>query len=301
MLMDQLHLMTVFVAVAEAEGFSSGARKLGMSPPAVTRAIAALENQLGVKLLNRTTRYVRTTEAGERYLTDAKRILQEVQVANEGAAGINAEPRGDLAVTAPVLFGQMFVMPGIVDYLKRYPDTRVEAVLLDRVVKLLEEGLDVGVRIGELPDSSMRALKVGKVRLILCASPEYLQQAGIPQTPSDLTEHEIIFSQAINNDTDWKFENQGEQEHVKLSPRLKVTTNDAAITAARKGFGITRLLSYQVAPFLASGELKIILENYEPAAKPIHIVHRESHLSSTKVRAFIDLMAERLRNDSALN
>ena len=173
--MDRLHLMTVFVAVAEEEGFAAGARRLHLSPPAVTRAVASLETRLGVKLLNRTTRYVRTTEAGQRYLEDARRILAEVDAADEAAAGINAEPRGHLAVTAPVLFGRMFVMPGIVDYLKRYPDTEVSAMFLDRIVNLLEEGLDVGVRIGELPDSSMRALRVGSVRLVLCASPHYLQ------------------------------------------------------------------------------------------------------------------------------
>ncbi len=149
--------MTVFVAVAEEQGFAAGARRLRMSPPAVTRAIAALEDRLGVKLLNRTTRYVRATDVGERYLDDARRVLAQVDAADEAATGINAEPRGHLAVTAPVLFGRMFVIPGIVDYLERYPGTAVSAVFLDRVVNLLEEGMDVGVRIGELPDSSMRA------------------------------------------------------------------------------------------------------------------------------------------------
>ncbi|MEI7995874.1 MAG: LysR family transcriptional regulator [Methylococcaceae bacterium] len=158
--MNRLHLMTVFVAVAEEESFAGGARRLEMSPPAVTRAIAALEDRLGVKLLTRTTRYVRVTDAGNRYLDDARRIIGEMDEADEAAAGINAEPRGHLAVTAPVLFGRMFVIPGIVDYLQRYPDMEVSAVFIDRVVNLLEEGFDVGVRIGELPDSSMRAIRV---------------------------------------------------------------------------------------------------------------------------------------------
>jgi len=307
--MDRLHLMTVYVAVAEAEGFAAGARRLGMSPPAVTRAVAALEDDLGVKLLNRTTRYVRATEAGLRYLEDARRIIAQVQEANEAAAGINAEPRGHLAITAPVMFGQMYVMPGIVDYLQRYPDTEVDAVFLDRVVNLLEEGLDVGVRIGELPDSSMRALRVGTVRLILVASPDYLQRSGIPQQPEDIHQHTIISSRAGNITQDWHFENANSeagskdsgQRVIRLKPRLAVTTNEAAIEAALTGFGITRLLSYQVADYLASGELKIVLENFEPPPRPVHIVHREGRLASTKVRAFIDLMAERLRNDKALN
>ncbi|WOH38932.1 LysR family transcriptional regulator [Thalassotalea fonticola] len=299
--MDNLHLMNVYVAVAEEQGFAAGARRLAMSPPAVTRAVAALEEKLGVKLLSRTTRYVRTTDAGARYLVDAKRILNDVQMANEAATGINAAPTGHLAVTAPVMFGRMFVMPGIIDYLNQYPNTEVDAIFLDRVVNLLEEGLDVGVRIGELPDSSMRALRVGTVRLILCAAPDYLSKHGIPQQPADLTQHTIISSRAMNNSNDWRFEAKAKKYTVNINPRITVTNNDAAIEAALSGFGITRLLSYQVAPFLASGQLKIVLQDYEPSAKPVHIVHRESHLTTAKVRAFIDLMAERLRNDPALN
>lgn len=158
--MDRFQLMTVFVAVAEEEGFAAGARRLRLSPPAVTRAVAMLEERLGVKLLDRTTRYVRATDAGLRYLEEARRILADVETVEESLAGGNAEPRGRLTVTAPVLFGRMFVMPGIVDYLERYPRTEVSAVLLDRSVNLLEEGIDVGVRIGELADSTMRALRV---------------------------------------------------------------------------------------------------------------------------------------------
>ena len=196
--------MNVFVAVAEEEGFAAAARRLRMSPPAVTRAVAALEERLGVKLFKRTTRHVRTTEAGQRYFEDARRILAEADAADEAAAGINAEPRGRLAVTAPVLFGRMFVMPGIVDYLSRYPDTEVSAVFLDRVVNLLEEGVDVGVRIGELADSSMRALLVGSVRLVLCASPKYLQRRGAPRAPQALLEHSIIASSAGSGALDWR-------------------------------------------------------------------------------------------------
>ncbi len=298
--MNHLHLMNVYVSVAEEEGFASAARKLGMSPPAVTRAVAALEKNLGVKLLNRTTRYVRATEAGLRYLEDARRILMQVQIANATAAGINAEPRGHLAITAPAMFGRMFVMPGIVDYLQQYPETQVDAVFLDRVVNLLEEGLDVGIRIGKLPDSSMHALRVGSVRHILCASPDYLQQNGIPQQPEDLLQHTIITSKAANITMDWNFENTNSNRPIRIRPRLSVTSNAAAIEAAKANFGITRLLSYQVAPCLASGELKIILENFEPPPLPISIVHREGRLASTKVRAFIDLLAEHLRKNKAL-
>lgn len=299
--MDRLHSMNVYVAVAEEQGFAAAARRLGMSPPAVTRAIATLEESLGVKLLNRTTRYVRTTEAGARYLDDARRILADVDAADEAAAGINAEPRGHLAITAPVLFGQKYVMPGIVDYLQRYPNTEVDAVFLDRVVNLVEEGLDVGVRIGPLPDSSMRALRVGSVRIMVCASPAYIKRSGMLLQPEDISAHTVVASSAGSLSRDWRFESAGTTRTVRIRPRLTVTTNDAAIKAAVEGFGITRLLSYQVAEYLASGELMVVLEKFEPPALPVHIVHREGRLASTKVRAFIDLMVERLRNDSALN
>jgi len=299
--MDRFHLMSVFVAVAETEGFAAGARRLQMSPPAVTRAIATLEEQLGIKLFNRTTRYVRTTEAGQRYLTDARRILADLEAADEAAAGINAEPRGHLTITAPVMFGRMHVMPGIIDYLERYPDTEVSCVLLDRVVNLLEEGIDVGIRIGELPDSSMQALRVGSVRMALCASPDYLARNGTPLHPKDLLQHSIIASSAGANTADWRF-HQGKDEFTqRLQPRLSVTTNDAAITAAVQGLGITRLLSYQIAPQIADHTLQPVLEDFEAPALPIHIVHREGRYSSTRVRSFIDLLAERLRANQTIS
>lgn len=299
--MDRLHLMTVFVAVAEEESFAGGARRLGMSPPAVTRAIAALEERLAVKLLNRTTRFVRATDAGQRYLEDARRIIAEVDDADEAAAGVHAEPRGHLAVTAPALFGKMYVLPGIVDYLQRYPAMEVSALFLDRVVNLLEEGLDVGVRIGELPDSTLRALRVGKVRRVVCASPDYLDRHGIPQTPAELSDHAIISASAVSPTVDWKFGQGSKSTTFRVKPRLCLTTNDAAIEAAVQGFGITRLLSYQIAPYLASGQLQTFLNNYESEPMPVHVLHREGRHAAGKVRTFIDLMVARLRNDRNLN
>ncbi|GAB3256185.1 LysR family transcriptional regulator [Chitinimonas naiadis] len=299
--MDRLHLMAVFVAVGEEESFSAGARRMGMSPPAVTRAISALEDKLGVKLLLRTTRYVRVTEAGQRYLDDARRILEEVDVADEAAAGINAAPRGHLTVTAPVLFGKMFVMPGILEYLNRNPDADVSALFLDRVVNLLEEGVDVAVRIGPLPDSSMRAIRVGQVRRILCASPGYLDRHGEPRTPEELIGRTIIAASSVSPTVEWKFGPEQSPCVIKLKPRLTVTSNDAAIDAASSGMGVTRLMSYQIGPQLEAGRLKIVLSEYENAPLPIHIVHRESKYGSAKVRSFIDLMADRLRADKHLN
>ena len=295
--MDRFHLMTVFVAVAEQQGFAAAARKLHMSPPAVTRAIAALEDRLGVKLLNRTTRYVRATESGQRYLDDAKRILTAADLADEAAAGINADPRGFLSVTAPVLFGRMFVMPGIIEYLERYPGTEVSALLLDRNINLLEEGIDIGIRIGDLPDSTMRAIRVGSIRLILCASPSYLEKHGTPEQLNDLRDHSIIASSAGNSTFDWRFGHKS----VQVKPRLSVNTNDAAMEAAIMGLGITRLLSYQIEPQLKSGKLHTILPDEQAPELPINIVHREGRYASAKVRSFVDLMAERLKSDPALH
>ena len=299
--MDRFQLLSVYVAVAEEQGFAAAARRLSMSPPAVTRCVAALEEHLGVKLLQRSTRHVRVTEAGIRYLEDAKRILQDIEDADDNAAGINAAPKGRLNITAPVLFGRKYVMPGVVDYLNQYPDTEVSVMFVDRVVNLLEEGMDVGIRIGRLPDSSMRALRVGAVRIILCASPGYLKKHGIPRDPDDLKQHRMIASRAGNLVTDLRFRTKNRERQISIKARLNTNTNDAAIEAALRSYGITRLLSYQIADHLAQGTLKTVLDDWQPEPLPIHILHREGRHAASHVRAFIDLIAERLRADTALN
>lgn len=298
--MDQIHLMKVFVAVGELESFAAAARRLAISPAAVTRAVTALEEQLGVKLLLRTTRSVRLTEAGGRYLQDTRHILASIIEANEAAAGINAAPKGDLAVTAPILFGKKFVMPCIVRYLQQYPEVDVSAFFLDRVVNLVEEGMDVAVRIGQLPDSGLKALRVGKMRRLLCASPEYLERHGTPRHPSELQKHEVIAAGTLSPRTDWRFGAIDDPTLIRMKPRLTVTSNDAAIAAASAGLGIARLLSYQVADEVAAGRLQVILAEYEEAPWPIHILHRESKYGSTKVRTFIDMLAEHLRSQAHL-
>lgn len=299
--MDRLHLMTVFVAVAEEESFAGGSRRLAMSPPAVTRCIAALEARLGVKLLDRTTRYVRVTEAGQRYLDDARRIIAEVDEADDAVVGINATPKGHLTLTAPVLFGRMYVTPLVVDYLNRYPQMDVSALYLDRVVNMMEEGIDVGIRIGELPDSSMKALRVGYVRRVLCASPRYLSQKGAPQTPQELLQHTIISASSISPSVEWKFHQHNTPSAVRIKPRLTVTTNDAAIEAASTGFGITRLMSYQIMPQLANQQLQIVLSDYELPPLPVHVIHREGLHKSARVRTLVDLMVEGLRAQLAVD
>jgi DNA-binding transcriptional LysR family regulator len=293
--------MAVFVAVADTGSFAEAARRLGSSPPAVTRAVIALEGHLGMRLLNRTTRTVRLTEAGMRYLEDARRILGEIDEMEEAAAGINAEPRGRLSVTAPVLFGKMFVVPIIVDFLQAHRQVEVSGLFLDRVVNLVEEGLDVAVRIGHLPSSTMLALKVGQVNSVLCAAPDYLARHGTPQAPADLAAHTIIASTRTTPTNEWRFPSEKETLAVRVQPRLTVSSNDAAIEAALAGFGIVRLLSYQVAPQLATGRLVRLLAGYETAPLPVHVVHREDRRSAGKVRAFVDFTSARLRADAFLN
>ncbi|MCJ8318120.1 MAG: LysR family transcriptional regulator [Colwellia sp.] len=300
-MLGKIELMTIFVAVAEEQGFAAASRRLNISPPKVTRAVAMLEEHLSVKLLTRTTRYVRVTDAGIRYLEDVKRILNDINLANEAAQGINSIPQGSISITAPVLFGQQFVLPSVLEYLNSYPKTEINTVFLDRVVNLLEEGFDVGIRIGDLEDSSMRAKKVGSVRLSLVASPEYLAQYGIPQHFCALNNHSLIETRAGSLNPEWKFIQNGKIVHQPISSRLRVTTNQAAINAAVAGFGISRVISYQVANELAQNKLKFVLEEFEQPPLPINIVHREDRISSAKIRSFIDLLAESLLKNTTLN
>ncbi|NID04627.1 LysR family transcriptional regulator [Luteibacter jiangsuensis] len=293
--MDQLHLMKVFVGVGEEESFAAASRRLDLSPAAVTRAIVALEEQLGVKLLTRTTRSVRLTEPGRRYLDDCRQILASIAEANDAVAGENAAPRGHLSVTASVLFGKAFVMPCIVRYLRENPAVEVSAWFLDRTMNLMDEGIDVAVRIGHLPDSGMHAIRVGQVRRVLCASPEYLAQHGVPEHPADLLHHTVIAASGISPRVDWKFGGPDDATSVRMHPRLTVTSNDSALVAALSGLGVARLLSYQVNEDVAAGRLRLVLENYEEEPWPVHILHRETRFGSAKVRAFIDMLAQHLR------
>ncbi|MDD0808994.1 LysR substrate-binding domain-containing protein [Curvibacter sp. RS43] len=293
--MDRLHLINVFVAVVEANGFAGAARRLGLSPPAVTRAITELEAQLGARLLTRTTRVVRVTEAGARYVEDCRRILAELAEADEAIRGLHGAPRGRLTVTAPVLFGALYVTPVVTEFLQRYPEVSTSCWFLDRVVNLTDEGVDVAVRIGELPDSSLQAVRVGAVRRVVCAAPSYLAQQGTPQRPEDLAGHTLISAQAVTPTPEWRFRSGGQVQALKVTPRLQTTTNDAALAAAVGGFGLTQLLSYQVEAQVRSAALQLVLQDFEPAPLPVHLVHREGRHASLKARAFLDLAIERLR------
>lgn len=299
--MDRLQLMSVFIAVAEEESFARGAARAGLSAPSATRAIAALEGRLGVQLLNRTTRHVRATDAGQRYLDHARRIIGAVDAADAEMVALDAAPSGHLTVTASVALGKRFLAPAIVDYLNRYPGTDISALFVDRVVNLLEEGVDVAVRIGELPDSSMNAIRVGQVHTVVCAAPAYLAEHGTPASPQELLNHIVVHESGVSSTPDWKFLQDGRELTVRVYPRLIVSGADTAIDMVANGFGITRVQSDLVAPLLAAGELQVILAAYEPASKPVHILYRAGLQAPAKVRTFVDFLSARLRAEPALD
>jgi DNA-binding transcriptional LysR family regulator len=299
--MDRLDSMRVFVAVAEEEGFAPAARRLSMSPPAVTRAIAALEERIGTRLLHRTTRIVRLTEAGARFLADCKRILGEIEEAEASAAGSHAALRGQLGVTAPVMFGRMFVAPVLFDFLALHPRVSARTLLVDRIVDMLDEGLDVAVRIAHLPDSSLTAVRVGSVRRVVCASPGYLAARGAPAAPADLAQLDTISFSQTGPPGDWSFGSGSRVERVFPPSQLLVNTADVAIAAAVAGRGITRVLSYQIGPELRDGRLSIVLAAHEPPPVPIHVVYLEGRRAAARVRAFVDFLVDRLRSEAWLS
>ncbi len=291
--------MTVFLAVAEAQSFAAAARRLEMSAPSVTRSVAALERRLGALLLVRTTRSLRLTEAGQRYAADCRRILEEVEQADDAAAGAMAAPRGALSITAPALFGELHVMPAVLGYLRAHRAVSVRTLLVDRVVNLLDEGVDVAVRIGALPDSSLTAVQVGQVRRVVCAAPAFLREHGAPRDPDELQRYCTITAAMEGRGPQWRFLQDGQPRRVRVDSQLTVTSFQAAVLAAREGWGLTQVMSYQVARQLASGELEVVLRDFELPPLPVHVVYPEGRKSSAKVRSFVDFCVEALRRDLA--
>jgi DNA-binding transcriptional LysR family regulator len=298
--MDRLTLMKAFVAVAEEEGFAPAARRLGVSPPVVTRSISALEEHLGAQLLQRTTRKVRVTEVGVRYLSDCKRLLAEVEDIEAAVAGAYGKPRGGLAVTAPVMFGRLFVAPLLVDFLSQYPEVTARALLVDRMVDLMDEGMDIAVRIARLADSSLTSVKVGVVRRVTLAAPTYLKKHGTPRTPRDLAEHRSFIFSGERSAPSWAFERAGKAISFRPRATLLANNSEVGIDAAVAGAGITRALSYMVAGHLRAGRLRVLLEDFEPEPIPVHVVYREGRRAPARVRAFVDFAVSRLRADAAL-
>jgi DNA-binding transcriptional LysR family regulator len=295
--MDHLDRLRCFVAVADTQSFAAAARRMGCSAPAATRAIAALEQRLGVQLFQRSTRSVRLTEAGERFVVDCRRILGDLDESEAAAAGAQAEPAGLLSLTAPSMFGRQHVAPLAAEFLQQHARIRLKLLLVDRVVSLLDEGLDLAVRIAHLPDSGLTAVPVGAMRRVIVASPDYLRRAGEPRTPRDLVDHRIIASYFDGqNMTPWRFRD-GPQA---LSPTLMVNDNAAGIAAAVAGVGLARCQVYQAADAVRSGLLRIVLADHELPAAPVHLVHAAGRRVPASLRLLVDFMAARLRAEPVL-
>ncbi|CAH0228660.1 HTH-type transcriptional regulator PgrR [Pseudomonas sp. Bi70] len=296
--MDRWQAMRVFVKVAETGSFASTARQMHMSAPAVTRIVAGLEDLIGARLLVRTTRSVKTTDAGSRYLQDCRRILGDIAEAELAAAGHYAEPSGTLAVTAASMFGHLHVLPLVLDYLDAYPGMHARTFFVDRPVNIVDEGIDVAIRIGHLADSGFTAIQVGSVRRVICAAPSYLEKYGVPATPAELKQHRIVVSQSAWASPEWRF---AEGQRVLIDPVLQSNTNESAIATARAGWGLTRVLSYQADPSLQEGALQIVLDAFEEPPLPIHVLYPEGRQAPAKVRAFVDLAVARLRGNPLFN
>ncbi len=297
--MDRLQEIEVFVAVAEAGGLAKAAARMRLSPPAVTRAVAALEHRLGVSVFTRTTRRLTITEAGQRFLDHARRILSDLDAAQKEALGETAAPTGHLTVTAPVTFGRSILAPVVCDFLGQFPRLTVSLLLVDRVANLVEEGIDVAVRIGPLPDSSLIARRVGEVRRILVASPAYLARHEPPAAPADLKRHAVIAFTGLMPNREWRYDQDGRASSVALSPMLEVNDALAAIEAAQAGHGITIALSCMVEDRIRQGLLAPVLDRLAPR-QPVHLVYPQSRLVAPKSRAFMDFAAPRLESNSCV-
>jgi len=290
--MDRIDAMQAFVAVADLQGFAPAARKLGLSPSGVTRLIAALEDHLGARLLQRTTRSVTLTDVGARYLERIRRILADVEETEGSVQDERTRPSGRLVVSAPVGFGRLHVSPVMSAYLTRYPEVSGELRLSDRMINLVEDGVDLAVRIGHLADSSLVARHVGEMRRIVVASDGYLKQRGEPKTPEAIASHLTIQFGAMVASPEWHFVQDGREVRVACTPRFTTNSADAAIQYAEQGGGLTRVLAYQAAEAIKAGRLRIVLEKFEQPPLPIHIVYPTSRLLSAKVRTFIDLVID---------
>ena len=298
--MDRLQSLEVFIAVAEAESFAAGARAMGLSAPSATRGVNALEDRLGARLFTRTTRRVRLTDVGRAYLEDARHVLAQLQAADAAATGAALTPVGQLRITCSTEFGRIYVAPILTDFLDTYPGVSSDVLMVNRVVNMVEEGFDVAVRIGPLPVSGLSAVRVGQVRRIVCAAPDYLRRHGIPQTPAELAAHRSVAAAPVSPAAEWRF-GDARQTTVRVTPRLRVSSVAAAIDVARRGWGLVRVLSYQVGPDLGDGTLHEVLHDHAPEPLAIHLVHVEGRRAPAKVRAFIDFARDRLRAHRALN
>jgi DNA-binding transcriptional LysR family regulator len=296
--MDRLQAMRVFVAALDQGSLAAAGRRLQRSPAAVTRAIAALEAHVGVKLLHRTTRAITLTEAGERYAASCRRVLTDLDEADMQAAGERTAPRGLLTVTAPLIAGARILRPILDAFLDEQSAVQARLLLLDRVVHLVDEGIDAALRIAHLPDSSQIAVKVGAVRWVVCAAPDYLSRSKSIKEPADLADHNAIVLGHFSQGDIWNFhgkDDAAKARPVRITSRLSVNTIDAAVGSAVEGHGIARVLSYQVQDEFRDGRLVRLLPDFEPPPLPVHIVVPDGRLTVAKVRAFVDFAVPRLK------
>lgn len=293
--MNRLESMSVLIAVVDSGSLSGAARRLGMPLATVSRKVAELESHLKTRLLHRTTRQLSLTEAGASYVAACRRILEDIGEAERAATGEYASPKGELVVTAPVVFGRLHLVPVIAEFLAHYPEIEINLMLTDRVVHLMEEHCDVAVRIGQLPDSSLMATQVGTVRRVVCASPDYLAAHGVPAIPQDLAGHACITFEVLASVGAWVFGTGKSELSVPVHSRLAVNTAEAAIDAAILGVGIIRVLSYQVAQALRDNTLRVVLAPFESSPLPISLVHKGQTPLPLKLRAFLDFVTPRLR------
>jgi DNA-binding transcriptional LysR family regulator len=292
-MMDRLEAMSVFLAAVETGSLSAAGRRLDMPLATVSRKLSDLEAHMRTRLLHRSTRKLTLTEAGAEYVGACKRILEDVEEAERAASGEYSAPKGDLVVTAPVMFGRLHVLPAMIEFLQAYPEVNVRLMLGDRVLNLHDDHIDLAVRIGTLPDSNLVATRIGEIRQVVCGSPAYFAQRGVPRHPEDLARYDGICFDGLANA--WTFNTGDGKVSVRVNARLIVNTADAAIDAALAGAGITRVLSYQIACAQRTGKLEAVLEEFEPAAWPVSLVYAMRGRLPLKLRAFIDFVTPRMR------
>ena len=293
--MDRIDAMSTLVAAVDAGSLSGASRALGKPMATVSRKVSDLEAHLGTQLLVRSSRRLALTEAGQAFLASARRILEDLDEAERAASGEYRTPRGHLHITAPIMFGRLHVEPVVLDFLKAYPDITVRLTLADTLMNLVDDHVDLAVRVGRLPDSRLKALRLGEIGWVTCASPDYLARQGEPDSPDALTDHDCVMFEGLYSTASWTFGRGSEAKDISIRPRLSVNSADAAIAAALRGAGVTRVLSYQVAEPVARGDLKLILRPFEPEALPVHVLHAGQSLAPLKLRAFLDFAGPRLK------
>ena len=296
--MDKFAAMTTFVRIVEKGSLTAAANALNTSLPTVVRVLATLERQLGVSLLNRTTRRIHLTDEGAQYLDRCRAILSEVQDAEAELSFSQAEPQGRLTVTASVLFGRRYVAPIVSEFIRRHQNVNVEMLFVDRVVNMVEEGIDVAVRIGHLKDSSLVAIQVGQVRRVVCASPQYLRRHGIPRTPEGVRAHRCVRHIGLSPRNEWNFRVGRRGTTVPITCAIVCNEIDSTLNACMSGLGLGMFLSYQTAPYRKSNKIRYVLEEFETEPVPVQITYPHTRRLSTTVRAFVDECVRKLRHVS---